>query len=145
MAGTHKKADQKADQKVADQKTDQKADEQRERAKLEKAGAQQGAESVADAVKRVADAAVAAVGKGVLGGPAKELFFHGTPGGAFEIRGEGFGPSGVVKVNGVQCHTKMWSTRWIKGDLPAEVGYGNVEVHVDDKTVRRGEFRAPVV
>jgi hypothetical protein len=105
----------------------------------EKAATLTGASAVADAVKRVADAAVAEVAKTKVG-LVPELVAAGTAGGKFAIRGSGFGAGGVVKVNGVQVRTTGWSTTSIEGMLPAEAVSGEVVVHVDDKTARRGHI-----
>lgn len=101
-----------------------------------------GAQSVADAVRRVADAAVAEVSRvqNQPAGPTSAFTFTGTPGGGFTIRGQGFGASGTVKVGGVQVRTTGWSTTEIHGTLPANVGSGEVVVQVDEKTALRGQF-----
>lgn len=113
-----------------------------EKRKATQEGSVEGARSVAEAVRKVADAAVAEIQKQPVG-QIPELIFTGTPGGRFTIYGAGnLGPSGTVKVNGADQHTREWSTSRIVGDLAAGTQPGTVEVHVDDKTVRRGEFKA---
>lgn len=130
-----------ADEKKADEKAtaeDARAKAaQAEKARVAHTGAQEGAQSVAEAVKRVADAAVAEVQK-VKAGPPADLYASGTAGGRVNIVGTYFGPSGTVKLNGVQVNTREWSTTRIVGDLPADAKSGPLEVHVDDKTVKTG-------
>lgn len=100
-----------------------------------------GAQAVADAVKRVADAAVHAV-QATSPVPVGDFIFTGTVGGRFTIRGEGFGPSGTVKIGGHQAKTHGWSTREIFGWVPEGANPGApVEVIVDDKNIRRGTWR----
>lgn len=106
----------------------------------EKTAAVEGATSVAEAVRRVADAAVAEVQK-TQAGPAYDLQFSGSPGGTFTITGPGLGSSGTVKVGGRQVETTAWSTQRIEGLLPADVPDGEVTVQLDEKTVRRGVFK----
>lgn len=127
-------ADRAAD--AADKTADKSATE---RAATEKVGALNGAQSVADAVKRIADAAVAEISKTTVAAPP-ELTFSGTPGGRFRIDGSGFGTNGTVKVGGVQLNSISWSTTRIEGTMPANVSTGDVVVQIDDKTARRGRF-----
>lgn len=102
-----------------------------------------GAQSVADAVKRVADAAVAEVHKV---GPTKSYgdfpLVTGRPGGRFVIRGSGFGPGGSVHVGKSQANILSWSTQEIVGTLPTDAKDGEIVVHVDDTVKRRGQFKA---
>lgn len=104
---------------------------------VKRAASSEAAQSVAEAVKRVADAAVAAVSH-VDVGPLPELTASGVAGGRITINGSGFGPSGTVTVGGAQIKTLGWSTTRIEGLLHDGVHGGEVCVHVDDKTVRRG-------
>lgn len=113
----------------------------------EAAAASVGARSVADAVKRLADAAVAEVEKeSAKGGPKQELAASGTVGGRFRIRDlvggtvGSFGPSGTVTLNGKQLDTDGWSTMEITGKLPADAKSGEVVVIVDAQTQRRGHL-----
>lgn len=107
-----------------------------------------GAQSVAEAVKRVADAAVAEVNK--VKEPFKGDFAVTVGGGRFylvfprdvrETGTTGFGPSGTVTIGGVQAKTNGWSTTridgWIPGDQKPEA---EVIVHVDEKTQLRGRL-----
>lgn len=106
----------------------------------EKAAAEGAATSVAEAVKRVADAAVAAVQK-VEPAAKTDFRFTGRQGGAFTITGDGFGAGGTVKVNGVQAKVTAWGDEHIEGTLANAVsGNANVEVIIDDKTIQRGTF-----
>lgn len=113
-----------------------------DRAAAHKGAAVEGAASVAEAVRRVADAAVAEVQKSNLG-PAPEFQFTGTIGGKFYIKGDGFSSGGTVKVNGVQCKTHGWGAQNIDGWLPAELkaGTATVEVIVDESTRKQGTFK----
>jgi len=118
------------------------ADEQaRVRAEQQKAGAVEGATSVAEAVRRVADAAVAAVQKAPVTGASSDFHVTGTPGGSIQLDASStgaFGASGTVKLNGAQIHTREWSSQRIVGDLPAGSTSGMVEVALDADTIRRG-------
>jgi hypothetical protein len=105
-----------------------------------KDGAVEGAASVADAVKRVADAAVAEVQKTKVAELPGDFHFTGTPGGRFRADGQGFGSSGVIRVAGQQVQTTGWGSTHIEGTLPADVKSGEVTVHVDENTVQRGHF-----
>jgi hypothetical protein len=102
-----------------------------------------GAQSVADAVKRVADAAVAEVHKTT---PVAEVEFiaHST-GKGFELVGFGgaksFSSNGTVKLNGAQLYVREWGTTRIIGDLPADARSGEIVVHIDDKTSRRAYLK----
>lgn len=124
---------------MADVKEESKADAQKAEAQ-KKAAAVEGAQSVAQAVQRVADAAVAEVQK-VKPQDHGDFTFSGTPGARFQIIGNGFGPSGTVRVNGVQVETLFWNTQRITGNLPADAkSSGSVEVHVAVDKVLRGTF-----
>lgn len=121
----------------------QRAQEQKaadDRAHVARGAAAEAATSVADAVKRVADAAVAEVQKSRATGGDGDFIFSGTPGGRFRIDGPvgSFSTNGTVKLNGVQLHTRAWSSMRIEGDLPAGSQPGEVTVAIDEKTVRRG-------
>lgn len=95
------------------------------------------AQSVAEAVKKVADAAVAEVGK-VKPAPQHDFTIGGTPGGGFTIVGSGFGAGGSVLVNGVAVHTTSWNANRIEGTLPAGVKSSDVVVWIDKSTQQRG-------
>ena len=106
--------------------------------------AREGAQSVADAVKRVADAAVAEVSKVKVEEEGSDFTFAGTPGGRFVITAPGYGrfsTNGTVKLNGQQLHAFAWSSGRIQGNLPADAKPGDVEVAVDDKTKFTGKFK----
>lgn len=128
------------DEKVA--AAERAANEERERAAAQRAGAQEGAQSVAEAVKRVADAAVAEVQKSKTV-PGQDFLFTGTAGGRFAVRGKGFGPSGTLKIGGHQALTDEWGNERIAGKVPEQVKAGDVvvEVLVDSSTTQRGTFR----
>jgi hypothetical protein len=135
--------DEKAAEKAA---ADKHAAEKRELQKKEQTAALSGAESVADAVRRVADAAVAEVQKSNLG-VLPDVIVSGTPGGSFELRAGpniSFGASGTVTFGKQQAVTTEWSTSRIVGTVPANVGDNevtDVTVHVDDKTKHVGQFK----
>lgn len=103
-------------------------------------GAVEGARSVAEAVRRVADAAVAAVQNVQPAHTDREFQASGSAGGTFELNGpQGiFSSGGTVTLNGQQVHTTEWSTTRIVGRLPQGVKSGDIVVHIDDKTSRRG-------
>lgn len=112
-----------------------------DKASAEKRAATTGAQAVADAVKRVADAAVAEASKSSVKAPG-DFIFTGTLGGRFDIHGSGFGANGTVKVGGVQVHTVGWSANHIEGRLPSGVSSGEVVVQIDENTSQRGYFKA---
>ena len=97
----------------------------------------EGATSVADAVKRFSDAVVADL-KTKNMRPYDGDFDVATSskaGGRIELRGEGFGTNGTLKVGGHQVKTTEWGSQHIIGNLPADVKNGDaVVVHVDEKT-----------
>lgn len=113
-----------------------------EKANAKKSAEVSGAQSVADAVKRVADAAVAAAQKSEPETTSYDFRFTGTPGGTFAIDGNNLGSSGTVLMGKTQLFTTEWSTTHIEGTLPAGMPSGEVVVHIDDKTNRRGYFKA---
>jgi membrane protein involved in colicin uptake len=113
-----------------------------EKAAVSKTAATEGATSVAEAVKRVADAAVAEVQKSAIV-PAQDFLFAGSVGGRFTVRGKGFSTNGTVKVNGHQAVTTEWGDAFIDGRVPDAVKAGTVtvEVAVDRDTVKKGVFK----
>ncbi len=117
-----------------------KSSQQDGKSKSEQQSAATGAKAVADAVSKVADAAVAEVQK-QHPGPSGAVQVSGTAGGTFTITGDGFGPGGTVTFNGVQVPTRAWSTTLIIGHLPAHVQEGEVVITVDEDTKRRGFFK----
>lgn len=99
-----------------------------------------GAQAVADAVKRVADAAVAEIAKvKPASDKPSDFLATGVAGGRFMLDGPvgTFGPSGTVKLNGAQLQTREWSSQRVVGDLPQGAKSGTIEVYVDANTVRR--------
>ena len=70
-----------------------------ERAAADKTASTDAARTVAEAVKRVADAAVAEIQKIDVGEP-QDFVFSGGQSGTFEIRGDGFSSSGTVRIGG---------------------------------------------
>jgi hypothetical protein len=101
--------------------------------------ARSGAQAVADAVTKVAQAAVEAAKGAQPRDAGLDFDASGSAGGQFTLDGEGFGASGTVLLSGTQqLFTREWSTTHIAGDLPADAKSGPVAVHVDDKTVKRG-------
>lgn len=111
--------------------------------KAEHTGSVSGAESVADAVKRVADAAVAEVQKTSAALLETDFRVSGTANGNFEIvsHGKNLGSSGTVQFNGVDAKTTEWSTTRIKGTVPAGMHDADVVVHVDDQTNYSARFK----
>jgi len=110
---------------------------------VKQATAQEGAHSVAEAVKRVADAAVAEIAKVVPQDNDLDFSFSGKRGGLFVAEGPigTFGTSGTIKLAGMQLHTTSWSTQRIEGRLPSEAVSGEVLVYVDEKTIRKSRFQ----
>lgn len=104
------------------------------------AAAVSGAQAVADAVKRVADAAVSAASKAPIG-EKPELIVSAVAGGRFVIRGENLGTNGVVTFGGQPVTVRGWGGTRIEGEVPAGTPHGEVVVHIDDKTQKRGYFR----
>ena len=107
------------------------------------ASAVEAARSVAEAVTRVADAAVAEVSKTKVEEDDSDFVFVGTPGGHFHISGPWgkFSTNGTVLLNGQQLHAYAWSSGRIDGNLPADAKAGDVVVVVDDKTRFKGKFK----
>jgi hypothetical protein len=117
--------------------TSKEKDEAAKKAHEQNVASVEGARSVADAVKRVADAAVMAAAN-VKAEPAPELIATGMPGGKLTIVGSGFSSSGTVLINGVAVATTGWGATRIEGRLPADAQSGEVVVWVDPQTQRRG-------
>lgn len=113
-----------------------------ERATADRNAESAGATSVAEAVKRVADAAVAEVQK-VQPLATQDFVFEGTERGRFTIRGKGFSTNGTVRINGVQAKAPEWGDQFIAGSVPDGVRGGTVtvEVAVDEQTKQRGTFK----
>lgn len=113
-----------------------------DKAAAEKAGAVGAATSVADAVKRVADAAVAEVKKTDAPSHGPSFTFVGNEQGRFTIQGKGFGANGTVRINGQQARTVEWGDWRIIGRVPDNVkgGQVTVEVVVDEQTKQTGAF-----
>jgi hypothetical protein len=110
--------------------------------KVRNEGAVEGAQSVAEAVKRVADAVISDVQSKDIGFLPEVLVSGGTKkGNQFELRGEGFGTNGTLKVGGHQVKTTEWGPQHIVAELPADVKDGDaVTIIVDDKTTKTGYF-----
>ena len=130
------------DQKAADKKEAEKKAADAEKASVSQAAAIEAAQSVADAVKRVADAAVAEVQK-TAPVAQQDFSFTGSPGGKFTIRGTGFSGGGTLTINGVQALTNEWGNEYIAGKMPEGVKAGQVavEVIIDSTTRQRGSFK----
>lgn len=118
-----------------------KTQQQQEEDRRKKTASVEGARSIAEAVRRVTDEAVAAIQKTEVKDQDLDFDSSGSPGGNFELIGVNLGSSGTVTLNGVQLHTTEWSTLRIRGVLPAGATAGEVIVHIDDKTSRRGMLR----
>lgn len=111
-----------------------------EKAASDKAAADEAAKSVAEAVKRVADAAVAAVQK-TEPKKAQDFVFSGARNGRFTIRGKGFSVNGTVRINGIQADTNAWGDDRIEGHVPSDVKAGAVTVEVlGGHPAQRGSF-----
>ena len=125
---------------------DKKERETHQKDSKERAAAAQGAESVAQAVKKFADAAVQAVQVSPLAMVEGDFRASGSPGGSLEIvahHGNKLGSSGTVTVAGKQAQTTEWSVDRIFGKTPAEAkSEDEVVVHVDDKTKFTGTLNA---
>lgn len=109
-----------------------------DKATTEKSAFLAGAEAVAAAVNKVADAAVNEIKKTPATDVKPDLVASGVAGGKIRIIGTGFGSSGTVLLNGMGVRTNGWSTTSIEGVLPADAKSGVLEVVVDPETVRRG-------
>jgi hypothetical protein len=116
-----------------------KADEQA--ARRDQAAATSGAQAVADAVKKVADDAVAAAKGARASGPEGDFVISGTPGGRFTIRGDGFTASGTVLLAGKQLETHEWGDELIVGKLPSDAKSGEVTVWIDQDTQKKGYLK----
>ena len=99
-----------------------------------------GAQAVADAVKRVADAAVNEVSKIA---PDKEYDFRivASPGGKFRIDGHGFSTGGSVLFGKTAAKTTGWGATKIEGIVPEGAKTGEVVVWVDEQTQFRGYLK----
>lgn len=104
-----------------------------EKAKSEQAAAVSGAQAVADAVSKVANAAVDAAKSAQAFDAGLDFVITGHPGGTFEARGKGFSSSGAIFVNGRRQETFEWGDTYIRGRLDADVTSGEVTVPIDDK------------
>jgi len=126
------------EQKQADERERQRQAEERNRAGMQ--GAANGARAVADAVNRVADAAVSEIRKG-RSGPVYDFITtgHGT---SFRLRGDGFTAGGSVLIGGRPATILAWGDENIEGTVPDGVSEGEVEVIIDDKTKKRGFYKA---
>lgn len=126
---------------MADDKTKVAANQaEADKAQAQKAGSVEGAQSVAEAVKRVADAAVAAVHKSSVSSVASDFTVTGSGGGRFTIDGKGFSTGGTVTVGGKPVKTVGWGSTRIEGEFPEGVQPGQiVVVHVDAETTQTGQ------
>ena len=111
-----------------------------DKAEAEKTAAVTGAQAVADAVNKVAAAAVDAA-KTAAGKTIPDVIVTGTPGGKFEIRGDGFSSGGSVLIGGVAQQTYEWGAQYIRGKLDANVVSGDVVVQIDKDTKRVGYLK----
>ena len=114
-----------------------------EKTEAAKKASTEGAASVAEAVKRVADAAVAEVQKAQVVSEHQDFSFTGTVGGRFTIRGKGFSTNGAVSFGGVGAATTGWGDDFITGRVPDGIKPGliTIEVIVDPQTKQKGTFR----
>lgn len=112
-----------------------------DKARVERTSAVGGAQAVAEAVKRVADAAVAAASR-VEAAPQFDFAITGVRGGVFRIRGDNnLGASGSVLLNGKSVETTGWGASNIEGKLPSDAQSGEVIVQLDAQTRRTGYLR----
>lgn len=114
-----------------------------EKRRTEQAAAVTGAQAVADAVSKVAAAAVDAA-RSQSTGDDLDFVTSGAPGGTFHLRaktGPIFSDSGSVFVNGKPQKTLEWGATYIRGVLDADVKSGEVTVPIDAQTVRRGYLK----
>lgn len=117
-----------------------KAEEQQKR---DAASAAVGAEAVAEAVKKAADAAVVGARSARGAAASGDFVVSGNAGGRFTIRGNGFTASGTVTLNGKQLNTTAWGNEQIEGHLPADAKSGEIVVWIDDKTQKRAYLGLP--
>lgn len=115
-----------------------------EKASTERAAAATGAQAVADAVTKVAQAAVDAARSATGSDVGLDFVTRGQPGGTFHLytkSGPIFSDSGTVFVNGKPQKTLEWGATYIRGVLDAGVKSGEVTVPIDAQTVRRGYLK----
>lgn len=112
-----------------------------EQASRDASSAVVGAQAVADAVKKAADASVTAARAAKAAGPEGDFAVSGMPGGRFTIRGDGFSSGGTVLLNGKQLFTDEWGGQLIRGRLPSDAKSGEVVVWIDEKTQKRGYLK----
>lgn len=118
-----------------------------EKLTAEKEAAVSGAQAVADAVGKVAQAAVDQA-RGVRTREApRDLTITGTPGGTFHLRSTathasgGFSTGGSVLIGGKAQQTYEWGALYIRGRLDPDVQSGEVVVQIDAQTRRTGYLR----
>lgn len=125
------------DKRTADMKAQ---DDERDRA--EKAAAALGARAVADAVTKVAHAAVeGASAAAARGSVAYDFGVTGQPGSTFEIHGKGFSTGGSVFLNGRRLHTDEWGDTYIRGRLDTDAMSGEVVIPVDTQKKLTGYLK----
>lgn len=113
-----------------------------EKNQTERSAALTGAQAVADAVSRVANAAVAEVSKSeVVGEGLDFVITAGKAGGTFHIRGDGFTGGGSVLIDGKAQQTFEWGDEYIRGKLDDNVKSGEVIVWIDKSTQQRGYLK----
>ena len=127
------------DQKKADEQ--KRLAERQEQDRRDQTSAASGAQAVADAVKRVADAAVAETQRSRTAALAGDFSVSGSPGGRFTIRGNGFTGGGTVSLNGAQLVTDEWGDELVRGKLPADAKSGEVVVKIDESTEKRAYLK----
>jgi hypothetical protein len=118
-------------------------EEKKAKAAKDAAGATEGARTVAEAVDKVAKAAVAELAKDRR--TPDEIVFAGSPGGTFEITDalSRFGSGGTVKINGVQALTNGWGASRIEGLMPeGAADKGKVEILVSTETTLTCDYPA---
>ena len=112
-------------------------------AKETKTAAVIGAQAVADAVAKVATAAVAEVQKTKFAPEDNRIVITGTPGGRFELRGDGFGSSGSLLIGGKQARTTAWGTMRIEGWLPEGITDGDeLVIWISKETQLHGVYHS---
>lgn len=138
-----------ADKAAADRAAAEKATADRsagdkaaaDKAAASRGGATEAARSISEAIRRVTDAAVAEIQKMPTVAEG-DFVCSGTAGGRFNVDGPvgSFGTNGTVTLNGVQLETRGWGTMHIEGVLPQDAKSGELVVHIDDKTNKRGRL-----
>ena len=117
---------------------------QQEKEKTEQAAAVTGAQAVADAVNKVAAAAVEGARSARTADVVGDFVVTGHPGGTFHLRAKSgpiFSSSGTVLVGGKAQTIFEWGADYIRGRLDDGVQSGEVVVQIDAQTRRVGYLK----